>query len=150
MTSWHKTGAHPLYIGMYLHIYTHMDVHKFTSQKECLHIFVWHPDYLYTNLCFTRITRRNALLCIFPCPFQRKGRILMHVLIHLELAMQVKSALGSFAQMWCTVSRNATQCCHCGDHLKKGWYLRLGAVVENPGPILYEKPLIRRFLMWFR
>ena len=61
--------------------------------------YVWHPDYLYTNLCFTRITRRNALLCIFPCRFQRQGRILMHVLIHLELAMQVKSALGSFAQI---------------------------------------------------
>ena len=41
MTSWHKTGAHPFYIGMYLHIYTHMDVHRFTSQKECLHIFTW-------------------------------------------------------------------------------------------------------------
>ena len=39
MTSWHKTGAHPFYIGMYIHKYTHIYVHKYTSQKECLHIF---------------------------------------------------------------------------------------------------------------
>ena len=46
MTSWQKTGAHPFYIGMYIHIYTHIYVHKYTSQKECLHIFMWHEDFM--------------------------------------------------------------------------------------------------------
>ena len=32
-------------------------------------------------------------------PVPKTGRILMHVLIHLELVMQVKSPLGSFAQI---------------------------------------------------
>ena len=40
MTSQHKTGTHPFYIGMYIDIYTHIYVHIYTSQKECLHIFV--------------------------------------------------------------------------------------------------------------
>ena len=39
MTSQHKTGTHPFYIGMYIHINTHIYVHIYTSQKECLHIF---------------------------------------------------------------------------------------------------------------
>ena len=38
-TSQHNTGTHPFYIGMYIHICTHIYVHIFTSQKECLHIF---------------------------------------------------------------------------------------------------------------
>ena len=42
MTSHYKTGTHPFYIGMYIHIYTHIYVHIYTSQKECLHIFMWH------------------------------------------------------------------------------------------------------------
>ena len=40
MTSQHKTGTHPFYIAMYIHtIYTHIYVHIYTSQKECLCIF---------------------------------------------------------------------------------------------------------------
>ena len=42
MTSQHNTDTHPFYIGMYIHICTHIYVHIYTSQKECLHIFVWH------------------------------------------------------------------------------------------------------------
>ena len=38
-TSQHNTGTHPFYIGMYIHICTHIYVHIFTSQKECLHMF---------------------------------------------------------------------------------------------------------------
>ena len=39
MTRQHKTGTHPFYIGIYIHIRTHIYVHIHTSQKECLCIF---------------------------------------------------------------------------------------------------------------
>ena len=39
LTSQQNTGTHPFYIGMYIQICTHIYVHIYTSQKECLHIF---------------------------------------------------------------------------------------------------------------
>ena len=44
-TSQHNTGTHPFYIGMYIHICTHIYVHIFTSQKERLHIFSLVPKW---------------------------------------------------------------------------------------------------------
>ena len=41
MTSQHNTGTDPFYIGMYIHICTHIYVHMYTSQKESLCIFLW-------------------------------------------------------------------------------------------------------------
>ena len=44
MTSQHNTGTHPFYIGMYIHICTHIYVHIYTSQQECLCNFKCYPS----------------------------------------------------------------------------------------------------------
>ena len=64
MTSWHKTGAHPFYIGMYTHIYTHIYVHKYTSQKECLHIFHSPEWSAYIYRCQSKITLIKTLVAV--------------------------------------------------------------------------------------
>ena len=50
MTSQHNTGTHPFYIGMYIHICTHIYVHIYTSQKECLCIFHMYIYIIYINI----------------------------------------------------------------------------------------------------
>ena len=69
MTSQHNTGTHPFYIGMYIHICTHIYVHILTSQKECLCIFFCETSDFGTCfpsifVCFLNTSKMVADECI--------------------------------------------------------------------------------------
>ena len=92
MTSQHNTGTHPFYIGMYIHICTHIYVHIYTSQKECLCIFMWYIFiYIYIYL--------NIDMYIHICI---DIYVYIHICIHIPQDLEaLKSAVvHDFASLW--------------------------------------------------
>ena len=116
MTSQQNTGTHPFYIG---NIYTHIYVHKYTSQKKCLHIFVgvvisslvcfvgghggmYHKDIRTLDLHFWMSIHRGSLL---------------HMAWGLELSEDLDVWMNEQHQSWCGI------CC--------GSYGQLAAHIAN-------------------
>ena len=50
LTSWHKTGAHPFYIGMYIQTYTHMYMYiNILFRRNVYIFFLWFPFFFHTS-----------------------------------------------------------------------------------------------------